>query len=48
MAVYSKFTLPESLIRGDVFNVPITVVNNHSTTKKVSLVAHEYVFANGK
>jgi hypothetical protein len=48
MAVYSKFTLPESLIRGDVFNVPITVVNNHSTTKKVSLVADEYVFANGK
>ena len=48
MGAYTKFTLPESLIRGDVFNIPITVVNNHSTTKKVSIVADEYVFGNGK
>jgi uncharacterized protein YfaS (alpha-2-macroglobulin family) len=45
MPVYSKFTLPTTLVRGDKIDVPIRVVNNHSQPKNVMVKVNEYVFS---
>jgi uncharacterized protein YfaS (alpha-2-macroglobulin family) len=45
MPAYSKFTLPTTLVRGDKINVPISVVNNHSSVKNVMVKVKEFVFS---
>lgn len=45
MPAYSKFTLPKTLVRGDKIDIPISVVNNHSSAKNVMVKVNEYVFS---
>jgi len=45
MPAYSKFTLPTTLLRGDVIDIPVTVVNNYPSAQTVSLKVTESVFS---
>ena len=42
-SVYSQFTLPRTLIRGDVIDIPVSVFNNHQNTKSLTVTVNEYV-----
>ena len=43
--LYSQFTLPTTLVRGDKLDIPITVVNNRGKDQELTVLIVEYALS---